>query len=357
MVTTEWLKAHYGNKRVFITGHTGFKGSWLTALLHHAGATVYGYSLAPDYRDGLFDLLPAGMLTSEIADVRERVRLQQAIANFKPDYIFHLAAQPLVRRSYQLPTETFDVNVTGTASLLEGAHHLEGPCTIVVITTDKVYDNKEHHGLYTEEDVLGGYDPYSASKACTELVVQSFRSSFFNPAQIARHGKGIASARAGNVIGGGDWSADRIVPDIVRALQKEQPIEIRNPHAVRPWQHLLEPLTGYLALGGLLSAEPVKYSKAYNFGPLPDDHLTVGQLVDTAVNAWGSGSWKDTSSAQQPHEAGLLKLDINRAMRELDWKPRLNAATAIRWTLDWYKQPQSRQLDHTFDQINTYLSL
>lgn len=328
------------------------------AVLYSLGAQVKGYSLPPAYQHGLFDVLePLKLANSVLGDIREKTRLNREIVDFAPDFIFHLAAQPLVRRSYQEPAETFDINVTGTANVLEAAHHLPHPCTIVVITTDKVYENKEQHVLYKEGDTLGGYDAYSASKACAELVVNAFRSSFFNPAKVSQHGKAIASARAGNVIGGGDWSADRIVPDIVRALQKQQSIEVRNPHAVRPWQHVLEPLTGYLMLGGLLQASPAEYSNPYNFGPLPDDHLTVQQLVETALLAWGSGSWKDTSSPNQPHEAGLLKLDITRAMQELNWKPKLDAAQAIEWTLNWYKQPADKQADFAFQQINTYLGL
>lgn len=358
MVNRAQLSTYYNNKKVFITGHTGFKGAWLMALLHNLGARVKGYSLPPAYSNGLYDILaPLQLVETILADIRERDQLQTAIADFQPDYIFHLAAQPLVRRSYQQPTETFDINVTGTASLLEAAHRFAHPCTIVVVTTDKVYENKEQHILYKEDDVLGGYDAYSASKACAELVVNAFRSSFFNPASVARHGKAIASARAGNVIGGGDWSEDRIIPDIVRALQQQQAIEVRNPKAVRPWQHVLEPLTGYLVLGGLLNNDPVQYSRPYNFGPLPNDHLTVGQLVETAIQAWGSGSWKDMSGHEQPHEAGLLKLDINRAMQELSWKPKLDAAKAIDWTLAWYKQPVEQQAAYAFHQINEYLDL
>jgi CDP-glucose 4,6-dehydratase len=358
MVNRELLSVYYKNKKIFITGHTGFKGAWLMALLHSLQADVKGYALSPAYQQGLYDnLKPLNIGESILADIRDKERLHAAIHDFKPDYIFHLAAQPLVRDSYAQPTETFDINVTGTASLLEAAHHLEHPCTIVVVTTDKVYQNKEQHILYREDDALGGYDPYSASKACAELVVNAFRSSFFNPGKVQQHHKGIASARAGNVIGGGDWSKDRIIPDIVRALQQEQRIEVRNPHAVRPWQHVLEPLTGYLLLGGLLKESPVRYSKAYNFGPLPDDHLTVKELVETAIASWGSGSWKDTSDPAQPHEAGLLKLAIERSIQELHWKPKLNASAAIGWTLDWYKQPADKQASFAFDQINAYLSL
>jgi CDP-glucose 4,6-dehydratase len=229
-----------------------------------------------------------------------------------------------------------------------------------VITTDKVYENKETEQLYREGDTLGGYDPYSASKACTELVVNSFRNSFFNSGNVPatdNFTKGIASVRAGNVIGGGDWSRDRIIPDIVRALLNREPIDVRNPSSVRPWQHVLEPIGGYLQLGGLLGKDPRRYGKAYNFGPLPEDHLKVRDLVETAIAVWGEGSWKDTSSREAPHEAGLLKLDISLAREELGWAPRLSARQAIQYALEWYRQPLSGQGAYTFQQIKSYFSL
>ncbi|WP_205509870.1 CDP-glucose 4,6-dehydratase [Longitalea arenae] len=352
------LSSYYRHKKVFITGHTGFKGSWLTATLHLFGATVKGYALAPDYKNGLYELLqPYKVTHSIIADIRDKARLTEELLDFQPDYVFHLAAQPLVRRSYEIPAETFDVNVTGTANLLEAVNMLPGKCTVIVITTDKVYENREKDILYNEEDVLGGYDPYSASKACAELVVNSFRNSFFNPAQFNKHKKAIASVRAGNVIGGGDWSRDRIIPDIVRALQQEKTIEVRNPSAVRPWQHVLEPIGGYLLLAGLLHEQPQKYSAAYNFGPLPDDHLTVKELVQLAIASWGSGEWKDVSDPAQVHEAGLLKLDIGRARTILGWQPSWKATQAIQHTIDWYKQPVAVQAKYAFQQINSYFGL
>jgi CDP-glucose 4,6-dehydratase len=358
LVTLQQLSAHYKDKKVFITGHTGFKGSWLVAMLHVLGARVKGYALAPESDKGLFNLLPAAQKgESVIADIRNKDRLQQEITAFQPDFVFHLAAQPLVRRSYQVPAETFEVNVAGTAHVLEAVHCLPGKCSMVVITTDKVYENKEQDVLYREEDTLGGYDPYSASKACTELVVSSFRNSIFNNAAYAQHQKAIASVRAGNVIGGGDWSSDRIIPDIVRSLQQQKVIDVRNPHAVRPWQHVLEPLSGYLLLGMLLHEQPAQYAKAYNFGPLPQDHVQVSELVKTAITCWGNGEWRDTSDPAQPHEAGLLKLDITRAQRELGWKPKLNAFEAIAWTIDWYKQPQAEQAAFTLQQIKNYLAV
>lgn len=355
LVNRSQLAAYYQGKKVFLTGHTGFKGAWLAAWLHSLGATVKGYALEPENDSCLYNSLHlAELCDSVIADIRDRKRLSDEIISFNPDYIFHLAAQPLVRRSYRIPAETFEVNVAGTANLLEAVRDLPGKCTVVIITTDKVYENKEIDVLYKESDSLGGYDPYSASKACTELVVSSFRNSFFNTAQFSSHHKAIASARAGNVIGGGDFSEDRIIPDIVRALKQQLTIDVRNPHAVRPWQHVLEPLGGYLLLGGLLNDNPEKYSGAYNFGPLPADHLTVEELVKLSINVWGSGNWKDTSDPSQPHEATLLKLDITKAAEQLNWKPKLDAAKAIEWTINWYKQTDDIR-NFTFNQLESYM--
>lgn len=353
----EQLQSYYAGKKVFLTGHTGFKGTWMMALLHRIGAQVKGYALAPEDSAPFHNLFTSnGIAESIIADIRDKERLRKEILSFQPDYIFHLAAQPLVLLSYEIPAETFEVNVVGTANLLEVAKTLEKVCNIVVVTTDKVYDNKEHHGLYKEDDRLGGYDPYSASKACTELVVDSFRNSFFNVKDIADHGKGLATARAGNVIGGGDWSKHRIIPDTAKALLQGKEILVRNPASVRPWQHVLEPLCGYLLLGGRLAAEPEKFSQAFNFGPSPEDHLTVKELVEQAIETWGSGRMEVSTNGASLHEANLLKLDINKAKEKLDWEPMLNAKQAIQWSIDWYKTPVDNQADFTFQQIDNYLS-
>ena len=358
LVNVKNLQSFYKNKKVFITGHTGFKGAWLMALLHQLGAEIKGYALAPEYEGCLYQRLqPLNIGESIIADIRDRRRLADEISSFQPDYVFHLAAQPLVRRSYIIPAETFDVNVTGTANVLEALIPLQKSCAAVVITTDKVYENIEQHVLYTETDILGGYDPYSSSKACAELVINSFRNSFFNIGKITEHSKALAAVRAGNVIGGGDWSTDRILPDVVRALTKNETINVRNPAAVRPWQHVLEPLAGYLIVGALLHNNAAAYSGAYNFGPLPKDHLDVGSFVNEAIKAWGSGNWHDASNAQALHEAGLLKLDITKATTTLGWQPKLSAQQAIDWAIQWYKQPAVLQADYTFKQIQNYLAL
>jgi CDP-glucose 4,6-dehydratase len=353
------LRQNYKGKKIFVTGHTGFKGSWLCAMLFNLGAQIKGYALDPEYRDGLFEIIePAINLQSVIADIRDKQKLKNEIGDFKPDYIFHLAAQPLVRRSYQKPAETFDINVTGTANVLEAATGLSEKCAIICITTDKVYENKEDNSvLYKEVDMLGGYDPYSASKACAELVIGSFRKSFFNVSDFEKHKKSLASVRAGNVIGGGDWNEDRIIPDIIRALKSNQKINVRNPTAVRPWQHVLEPLTGYLLLGKLMNEMPQKFSSAFNFGPLPEDHLPVKELVEIAIKSWGRGQWNDISDNTAPHEAGFLKLSIEKAQKELEWQPRLDAKKAIEWTIDWYKQPAENKTAYTFQQVENYFKL
>lgn len=356
LVNQQTLEKYYKNKKVFVTGHTGFKGSWLIALLSELGANIKGYALEPPPK-GLFNLIqPLNLLDSVIADIRNKEQLTEAIVKFQPDYIFHLAAQPLVRRSYVIPAETFEVNVIGTANLLESVKFVKKPCVIIIVTTDKVYENREEDVLYKESDVLGGYDPYSASKTCTEIVVNSFRNSFFNTGDFDTHQKVVATVRAGNVIGGGDFSDDRIIPDIVRALSKSKIIEVRNPNAVRPWQHVLEPLGGYLLLGGMLHQAPLKFSGAYNFGPMPADHLSVKALVDLSIGIWGSGAWKPCSDSQQPHEANLLKLDIDKARRMLDWQPKLSAVEAIKWTFTWYKIAEKNSA-YTFQQIRDYMSL
>lgn len=357
MVTTNDFLHFYENKKIFLTGHTGFKGSWMLCWLNLLGAQVKGYALEPEQNNSIFNLIHGNALCqSIIADIRDKKKLHHEIENFNPDIIFHFAAQPLVRRSYQIPSETFEVNVIGTSNILESVIPLNKKCTVVCITTDKVYENKELDYHYKENDRLGGYDPYSASKAATETAINSFRNSFFNRKNYDSHQKAIVSARAGNVIGGGDWSDDRIMPDIVRALQNKKEIEIRNPHAIRPWQHVLEPLNGYLLLAMLAYENYDAISNAYNFGPQPKDHLPVKNVVETSIQHWGSGNWKDISNMKQPHEAGLLMLDINKAQQELHWHPKLDFNSAVEWTINWYKSNDDK-FEFTQKQINRYQQL
>jgi CDP-glucose 4,6-dehydratase len=357
----EQLKNIYTGKKVFLTGHTGFKGSWLLQILAMLGAEVKGYALAPEGDLNLYNELKGDTLCdSVIADLRDRKELKEAVTAFQPDFVFHLAAQPLVRLSYQIPSETFEVNAIGTANLLDAVRLLDKPCYSVLITTDKVYHNNEWEYPYRENDRLGGYDPYSASKACTELVIDSYRNSFFNTATYATHQKAVTVGRAGNVIGGGDWSKDRLIPDIAKALAANQPIEIRNPRSVRPWQHVLEPLFGYLLLGSKLYDDPVKYSQAYNFGPDVNDALPVKEMVDMAIESWGGGACFVNQVADQPHEAGLLKLDISKAISDLNWHPKMNASQAVAKTIGWYKNFYSRQADvkqFTQDQIRDFFDV
>ncbi|HSU27285.1 MAG TPA: CDP-glucose 4,6-dehydratase [Chitinophagaceae bacterium] len=344
----------YAGKKVLVTGHTGFKGSWLITWLHRLGAKVKGYALAPGDDKELYSLLKGNELCdSVISDIRDQASLIREVKNFDPDFIFHLAAQSLVRVSYAYPAETFDINVRGTIHLLEAARMLNKPCTIIVVTTDKVYQNRETDHAYEEEDALGGYDPYSASKAAAEIVVSSYRDSFFNPSAHTQHQISIATARAGNVIGGGDMARDRIIPDIVRSMEKNTAIPVRNPGSTRPWQHVLEPLSGYLLLGSKLKDNP-KLAGAWNFGPEADDVLTVEELVKQALEKWGKGSYEIAKLTDQPHEAGQLRLNINKAKQQLDRRPRLRSAAAISLTIDWYKHASPGFLDYTTKQIASY---
>ncbi len=333
------LKKTYHEKKIFLTGHTGFKGAWLLKTLTLLGAQVKGYALEPQTENDLFCLINGTQICDSVfADLRDKKRLQDEILNFQPDFIFHLAAQPLVRLSYEIPSETFEVNAIGTAYVLDAIRLLDKKCDAVLITTDKVYHNNEWLYPYRETDRLGGYDPYSASKACTELVIDSYRNSFFNTKNYDIHKKGIAVARAGNVIGGGDWSRDRLIPDIVRAFIANETITIRNPKSVRPWQHVLEPVIGYLTLGMYLSQKPTQYAQAYNFGPQSEDALSVAEMLDLAIANWGSGTFQVHQESNQLHEAGLLKLDISKVAAALCWHPKMNATQTVDFTLSWYKE-------------------
>lgn len=335
----EELKKTYKGKKIFLTGHTGFKGSWLLKIFSILGADVKGYALNPKTENDLFYLINGDKIcNSIIADLRDTVTLEKELINFEPDFVFHLAAQPLVRLSYEIPSETFEVNVIGTLNVLEAIRKLNKKCSTVIITTDKVYRNNEWDYPYRENDRLGGFDPYSASKACTEILIESYRNSFFNVENYFNHLKSISVARAGNVIGGGDWSKDRLIPDIAKAFSKKDPVIVRNPKSIRPWQHVLEPLIGYLLLGSKLEKNPINFSQAYNFGPNLTDTLTVIEMIELAIKSWGSGQSKEEQNINNYHEAGLLKLDISKTTAELKWSPKMNANQAVRLTMEWYKE-------------------
>jgi CDP-glucose 4,6-dehydratase len=350
------LKSIYKGKKVFVTGHTGFKGSWLITWLRLLDAQIMGFALSPENSFDLYDSINGdSFCKSVISDIRDFEKLKSEILSFKPDFIFHLAAQPLVRTSYDNPMYTFEVNVQGTVNVLDALRGYDRPCIAVMITTDKVYDNLEDGHYYCETDRLGGYDPYSSSKACAELVIDSYRKSFFNPNQYPLHKKSISVARAGNVIGGGDWSKDRIMPDIVRALQSGNSIELRNPQSVRPWQHVLDPLHGYLVLAANQVLDPVKFADVYNFGPEPFDNLTVEELTKEAIRIWGKGMYRKEIANKKNHEAGLLHLDIQKAKKNLQWKPLHNSSEALAKTISWYKEaPASNPSRTTMQQIIEY---
>jgi CDP-glucose 4,6-dehydratase len=328
----------WSGKTVFVTGHTGFKGSWLSFWLTQLGAKVVGYSLPPETNPSLFSLLEFGTsIESNIGDIRDATKLPKAIADCQPDIVFHLAAQPLVRESYRDPLATFDTNVMGTANFLAGLRGVTSIKSAVIITTDKVYQNNEWEWPYRENDQLGGHDPYSASKACTEIVISSFRNSFFsgaNPDSLS-----IASARAGNVIGGGDWSADRLIPDLVRSLDDGKGLTIRNPESTRPWQHVLEPLWGYMLLAQRLYENNRDFEGAWNLGPNSTDNLTVRQILDLAYSAMHqAAAWHQDTSGANPHEAQQLRLDISKATTRLGWRPLTNAQQGVEMTLSWYRR-------------------
>lgn len=336
---TRMNQKFWAGKKVLITGHTGFKGSWLALWLNMLGAEVAGYALEPLTPYDNFVLTGFDKkINHRIGDVRNYPFLQEFFYAVNPEIVFHLAAQPLVRESYNDPKSTYDINVGGTVNLLECCRQTDSVKVIVNVTTDKCYENREWTWGYRENDRLGGYDPYSSSKACSELVTEGYRKSFFNPETFAIHGKSLASARAGNVFGGGDWQIDRIVPDCIRALKQGNPIIVRSPHAVRPWQHVLEPLSGYLLLAQKMAENPEIYGEAWNFGPEESSFLPVSSLVEHIVKVWGEGSWEDHSKPGALHEANLLKLDISKAKSLLGWSPLWNIDQAIVETVAWYRQ-------------------
>ncbi|PAB60834.1 CDP-glucose 4,6-dehydratase [Anaeromicrobium sediminis] len=350
------LKGFYRGKTVLVTGHTGFKGSWLSIWLKKLGAKVIGYGLDPYTTNGNFVVCNLENKMVDIrADIRDEEKLKYIFNKYKPEIVFHLAAQPLVRLSYKIPKETYDVNVIGSFNVLECIKNTNSVKVGVIITTDKCYKNKEQIWGYRETDPLGGYDPYSSSKACAEILIDSYRNSFINPNKYKEHGKAISSVRTGNVIGGGDWSKNRLIPDCIRSLYSNKKIEIRNPNSIRPWQHVLEPLYGYLLLGKQMYFHGVNYSGAWNFGPDFESIVTVETIVNTIIDKWGSGTWIDLSHKKEPHEATLLNLDCTKAKTYLHWKPKLNIEEALAYTVYWYKNYKNENIYKLcLDQINEY---
>ena len=348
-------------KRVLITGHTGFKGSWLSLCLQALGAQVVGYSLPPPTSPSLFELARvASGMTSVLGDVRNLDRLKQVIADYQPEIAIHMAAQPLVRESYSNPVETYATNVMGTVNLMEAVRQVGGVRVVVNVTSDKCYSNREWVWGYREDEAMGGYDPYSSSKGCAELVTAAYRNSFFNPRNYSEHGVAVATARAGNVIGGGDWAGDRLVPDILKSLMSGKTVIIRHPHATRPWQHVLEPLNGYLTLAEHLYQDGASYAEAWNFGPDESDVLPVSWIVDQIISLWGDeGEWEQDKMTVELHEANCLKLDCSKARAKLGWRPKVNLKTALAWVVDWTKSLQSgdNMRARTEAQIKQFMAL
>lgn len=345
------------NKKVFLTGHTGFKGGWLSLWLSSMGAKVIGYALAPNTDTNLFDVLGVDGLIekSHIGDIRDLAALQKAMTEAKPDVVIHMAAQPLVRYSYANPVETYATNVMGTVHVLESARHNSSVSATVAVTTDKCYENKEWAWGYRENEPMGGYDPYSNSKGCAELVISAYRQSYFS-------GEGsrnrVASARAGNVIGGGDWSCDRLVPDAIKAFEANLPLMIRNPLATRPWQHVLEPLSGYLILAqALYEDDGDQFASGWNFGPSNGDNRSVQEVAELLISAWGQCAHWEKEGAEQPHEAHLLKLDCSKAHQQLGWIPRWSLEMATKKIVQWQKAYQAKEnmQEVSLAQINQYM--
>ena len=328
----------YAGKKVLITGHTGFKGSWLALWLKELGAEICGIALDPPTNPSHYDLLHLD-INSHIVDIRDREKVNKVFDEFKPEVVFHLAAQPLVRYSYKNPTETYETNVIGSLNIFEASRRVGTVKSIVCVTTDKCYENKEWHWGYRENDPMGGYDPYSSSKACLELMASSYRNSYFNHEDYGnKHITLLATARAGNVIGGGDWAVDRLIPDIVQATNRGESVLIRNPYATRPWQHVLEPLHGYLMLGQKLLEGKKEFAEAWNFGPNDDANMSVEMVLSCMKNFWKAIDYEVDICEKNPHEANLLMLDCSKAKNKLKWKPVLTPENAFKLTADWYQE-------------------
>ncbi len=351
-------KKFWQNKKVFLTGHTGFKGSWLSIWLHSLGAKVTGYSLQPPTKPSLFELCKVDpLIHSVIGDVRDGEKLKSTMLEANPDIVIHMAAQPLVRDSYKNPVGTYAINVMGTVNLFEAVRIMKNVKAVINVTTDKCYENKEWAWGYRENEPMGGYDPYSNSKGCSELVTAAYRNSFFNPQEYEKHGVAIATARAGNVIGGGDWAADRLIPDCINALIKNEKINIRNPNAIRPWQHVLEPLSGYLTLAQRLYTDGISFAEAWNFGPNDSDAKTVEWIVQKMCEVWQGETEYEIDKGNHPHEAHYLKLDCSKAKMRLDWHPRWHLEETLENIIEWVnaysKQANMRQV--CLQQIDEYM--
>jgi CDP-glucose 4,6-dehydratase len=347
------------DKRVFLTGHTGFKGSWLSLWLQSLGGDVTGYALDPITHPNLFEIAEVNKyMRSIIGDIRNLHALKKAMKEANPDIVIHMAAQPLVRYSYSHPVETYATNVMGTVHVLEAARENKNIKAILNVTSDKCYDNKEVNRGYKEDEPMGGFDPYSNSKGCAELVTSAYRNSFFSIEKYKEHGVALGTGRAGNVIGGGDWADDRLVPDLFRAFINKKPVVIRNPNAIRPWQHVLEPLRGYLTLAEKLYNEGPRFAESFNFGPHESDAKPVEYIANYLVNLWQDGATWSHDKSEQPHEAHYLKLDIHKAKDHLGWEPHLSLDEALRYTFDWYRAYEKKEDMHevTMKQIKDYLN-
>ena len=348
----------WNGKRVFLTGHTGFKGGWLSLWLASMGAKVTGYALAPNTTPNFFEVagVQGDLEQSHIADIRDLEKLQKAMADARPEIVIHMAAQPLVRYSYSNPVETYATNVMGTVHVLESIRALDCVRAAVIVTTDKCYENQEWAWGYREDEPMGGHDPYSNSKGCAELVTSAYRQSYFSPEKYAQHKVAIASARAGNVIGGGDWSVDRLIPDAIKAFEAKESLMIRNPLATRPWQHVLEPLSGYLVLAKALYQEGAKFDGGWNFGPRDEDARSVQDVINLLIKNWGSAASWTQDQSEQPHEAHSLKLDCSKARQYLNWVPRWSLEQAIQNITQWQQdhQQQSNMHETSLNQIASY---
>ncbi len=352
MTTSFWR-----GRRVFVTGHTGFKGSWLSLWLQKLGAEITGYALSPPTNPSLFEVARVeGGMRSIIADVRDPEALAKAMREIRPEIVIHMAAQPLVRYSYKNPVETYATNVMGTVHLLEAVRQVDTVRAVVIVTSDKCYENKEWPWGYRENEPMGGHDPYSNSKGCTEMVTAAYRNSYFNPYRHSEHGVAVASGRAGNVIGGGDWAQDRLIPDILRAIENGCPVQVRSPHAIRPWQHVLEPLSGYIALAEKLFTDGPAYAEGWNFGPGDEDSKPVQWIVNQLITKWGQGAIWQLDSNPQPHEAHYLKLDCSKAKAKLDWHPRWQLSATLTGIVEWHKAmlSQADMKAFTCGQITRY---